>query len=297
MTGRPVASLARRVLGDPVARLAIGVSLALVVIAGVGPGLARYGPTVQVPAGLDQFGSPRPPSRQFLLGTDGLGRDVLSRLLTGARVSLTAAAVAVLISTSIGVSTGLLAGCGTAAVDFVLLRIAEVVMTLPTILLSLLLAALLTGPPGGPVSDHAVTRGLVRTILMTSIVSWGGMMRAVRAQSRQVMTSDFVVAARAVGCTFPRIVVHHVLPNVLPVVVVQVGANAAAIVLLESSLGYLGLGVPPPLPSWGRMIADGQPYLLTAPWLVIPPGVAVVVTVATFTFLSRGLERLSAGQP
>ncbi len=276
-----------------VGALLVGLLSALAVAA---PLLAPYPVEHQFPDGLNDDGMPVGPCRRFLLGTDNLGRDVLSRLLFGARISLTVGVVAVLTATLLGTLVGLVAGYAGGWVDQLLMRFTDAMMAVPALLLALVLAGLLQESReislagiGLPIG-FTLGRGLVSVFIVIGIVSWTGLARVVRAQVLSLKEREFIQAARVIGCSHPRILFRHILPNVLPAIVVLATLSVAGTIGLEAGLSYLGVGVPPPAPSWGTMISDGQPYFTVAPWLVVPPGLAIVAAVLGFNLLGQGLQ-------
>lgn len=281
----------RAVLGNRLAAAGLAIIALLVLVAALADHLTPYAPDAQLDDGLDADGMPLAPCRRFPLGTDSLGRDVLSRALHGTRISLTVGAVAMLTALVIGVLVGLYAGYYGGWVDVVLMRLTDVMLALPAVLLAIALAKLMDGKPilERPVAIK-LERGLLSVCLVIGVVSWTGIARVVRAQVLSFKERAFVEAARAVGCSERRILWRHVLPNVLPAIIVLATMSVAGTILFEAGLGYLGVGVPPPAPSWGNMISDGQAYLLVAPWLVIPPGVAIVLAVLGFNLLGQGLQ-------
>jgi peptide/nickel transport system permease protein len=282
----------RAVLGNRLVVAGLAILALLVAVAAFADLLAPYVPDRQLDDGLDSDGTPRPPCREFLLGTDNLGRDVLSRVLHGTRISLSVGVVAMLTALVIGVVVGLYSGYYGGAVDVVLMRLTDVALALPALLLAIALAGLMNGKvlcKLGTV-EIRLERGLLSVCLVIGVVSWTGIARVVRSQVLSLKERAFVEAARAVGCSDRRILWRHILPNVLPAILVLATMNVAGTILFEAGLGYLGVGVPKPAPSWGSMIADGQPYLLVAPWLVIPPGVAIVVAALGFNLLGQGLQ-------
>jgi ABC-type dipeptide/oligopeptide/nickel transport system permease subunit len=273
--------------------------VALLAIVGVcAPLLAPHNPARQYADGLDASGMPLPPSPRFPLGTDSLGRDVLSRVLYGARISLTVGTVAMLTATLIGTLVGLLAGYYGRVTDTLLMRLTDMAMTIPALLLAIAFAGLMDGrrlhlhPPALPWHwlDLELRRGMVSVLLVIGLVSWTGIARVVRGVVLSLKEREFVEAARAVGCSHGRIIWRHILPNTLPAIIVVAAMSTAGTIALEAGLSYLGIGVPPPAPSWGGMISEGQPYLLVAPWLVLPPGLAVVLAVIGFNLLGQGLQ-------
>jgi ABC-type dipeptide/oligopeptide/nickel transport system permease subunit len=276
----------------------------LVVLAVTAPLLTRIHilrePIHQDQKGLDEDGMPLPPGKTYLLGTDNLGRDVLSRAIHGARVSLSVGVAAMLTATVIGVTVGLLAGYYGGKLDLGLMRFTEMGMTIPAILLAIAFAALMDGktvhlhPAWLPWQslDVQLKRGMVSLFMIIGIVCWPGMVRVIRGQVLALKEREFVTAARALGASNRQVILWHILPNVLPTIIVLTALNTAYTIMLEAGLGYLGIGVPPPAPTWGGMIADGQPYFVAAPHIVIAPGLAIVVTVLAFNLLGQGLQEV-----
>ena len=287
----PAPAAWRTLLGNRLVVAGLAIIALFVLVALLADKLSAHAPDMQLADGLDADGMPLAPSRQFPLGTDNLGRDVLSRVLHGTRISLTVGAVAMLTALVIGVLVGLYAGYYGGWVDAILMRLTDVMLALPALLLAIALAGLMDGKVllGWPV-EIRLERGLLSVCLVIGVVSWTGIARVVRAQVLTLKERSFVEAARAVGCSHRRILWRHILPNVLPAIIVLATMSVAGTILFEAGLGYLGVGVPPPAPSWGNMIADGQPYLLVAPWLVFPPGVAIVVAALGFNLLGQGLQ-------
>ena len=251
-----------------------GVMVALMVLAALAaPWLAPFDPLKAV---APSFGDPTPPGLPFLLGTDELGRDMLSRLLYGARVSLLVAVVATSMTLIIGVAIGITAGYVGGWVDTALMRLTDVVLAFPALLLAIALAALFEP-------------GLGTIFVVIGVVSWTGVARTVRGEVLSLRERDYVTAARALGGSPLRLMLRHVVPNVLPTIIVMGALSTSNTVLLDAGLSYLGLGVPVPTPSWGRMISDSQTYYRLAPWLMMFPGLAIVYGVAAFNFLGYGL--------
>jgi len=237
------------------------------------PWLAPYDPLRAV---AESIGEPLPPGGGFLLGTDELGRDVLSRLLYGARISLLVALAATTITVSIGVAVGVVAGYLGGWVDTLLMRATDVVLSFPALLLAIALAALFEP-------------GLMTIFVVIGLVSWTGVARTVRGEVLGLRERDYVLAARSLGATPGRLMISHVLPNALPTILVMGALSTSNTVLLDAGLSYLGLGVPVPTPSWGRMISDSQTYYRIAPWLMVFPGVTIVFAVTGFNLLGYGL--------
>jgi ABC-type dipeptide/oligopeptide/nickel transport system permease subunit len=239
---------------------------------------------LHIDRGLSALGAPLPPSHAALLGTDHLGRDVWARLLAGAGISLELATLSTLLALSIGLGVGLTAGYAGGAVDSALMRLVDLVLAFPYLLLAILLAALLRE------ADLASSNAPV--VLTIGIVGWTTIARVIRGKALVIARSEHVVAARALGASPLRIVVRHILPNVAGVIVVVAALGFAQNLLAESVLSYLGLGVPPPAPTWGRMLYEGRAYYRTAPWLSIAPGIAIVMAVVAFNLLGDGLRDL-----
>lgn len=257
-------------------------------------------PILQDKNGLDSYGMPLPPGGPYLLGTDNLGRDVLSRIIYGARVSLTVGIAAMLTATCIGLTIGLLSGFYGGKLDMGLMRFTDMNLGIPSILLAVAFAGLMDGKilhlhPAWlhwQFLDVQLKRGMVSVFLIIGLVCWPGMVRVIRAQVLSIKEREFVQASRSMGASDARLIFRHLLPNVLPTVIVLAAMTTANTILLEAGLGYLGIGVPPPAPTWGLMIADGQAYFIAAPLIVIAPGVAIVLTVLAFNLIGQGLQEV-----
>jgi peptide/nickel transport system permease protein len=220
----------------------------------------------------------RPPSSTHLLGTDPFSRDVLSRTLHGARVSLVVGVGAALLAVTLGAGVGLVAGLAGRRTDQALMRGVDVAMALPRILLLLAMLAVWENAPAAAV------------VVLIAATGWFQTSRIVRAAVLSLREADFVVAARALGAPATGIVRRHLLPHVAAPVIVSASLDVGNIILLEAGLSYLGLGVRPPTPTWGNMIMDGKDVLLTAPWVALAPGLALVVTVVAFNLAADGLR-------
>lgn len=230
------------------------------------------------PSNLDLLHRLAGPSREHWLGTDELGRDILSRIIFGARLSLTVAVSVVSLSLSLGIVLGGIAGYYGSWLDVAINTfLMNAFLALPGILLAIAFVAFL-----GP--------GMLNLILALSIGGWVGYARLVRAQVLAVREREFVEAARALGASDLRIFVRHVLPNILQPLTVQAAIGMAGAVLAEATLSFLGLGVPPPAASWGSMLNDARPFLFSAPHLVIFPAIAVMLCVLCFNFLGDALR-------
>ena len=217
-----------------------------------------------------------PPSAEHLLGTDEGGRDVLTRLLYGARVSLLIGVVPALLSLALGSALGVLAGYRGGLTDAIIMRLADVTLAFPSMLLAMVIMYSLGG-------------GIVDVFLTLTLVNWANVARVVRAQTLQLKSSEYVEAAQVIGVSRATVMRRHILPNCLSTMLVLFTLNVPASILTESSLSFLGLGVQPPNASWGLMINVGRQYLYTAPWLCFAPGAAIMLIVLAFNFLGNGL--------
>jgi peptide/nickel transport system permease protein len=249
------------------------------IVAIFAPLIAPYDPREQSSANSSQSVQDRlKPSSNHLLGTDDLGRDVLSRVIHGARISMRVGVTVVLISALIGIVIGSVSGYYGGWIDrFFSGFLFNVFLAFPGILLAIAMVAFL-----GP--------GLNNLILALSVIGWVGYARLIRGQVLKVREYDFVTAARALGGNDIRILLRHILPNAIQPLIVQASLGMAGAVLSEASLSFLGLGVPPPAPSWGSMLNDARNFLRVAPHLLIVPGLAVMLTVMAFNFVGDGLR-------
>ncbi|HWN57898.1 MAG TPA: ABC transporter permease [Methylomirabilota bacterium] len=247
----------------------------LVIVAIFAPWLAPHDPTIVV---APTFGDPGTPSLAFPLGTDELGRDVLSRIIFGARISLTVGVAAMAVTMTIGVAIGLCAGFFGGAVDFLLMRFTDVMLSLPALLLAMAFVAVLRP-------------SLLTILLVIGLVSWTQIARVVRAETLTMSSRDFVIGALALGAPPRRLIARHIFPNVLPIIIVMAALGTSGTLLLDAALSFLGLGVPPPTPSWGRMIEEATIYFRTAPWLATFPGLAIFYAVLSFNLLGYGFLR------
>jgi peptide/nickel transport system permease protein len=249
----------------------------LVVCAVFAPLIAPYDPNFQHRLGLSEVGEPLGPGRDFKLGTDALGRDELSRLAYGARVSLAVGIGAGLLASLIGLIVGGVAGVAGGWVQTLLMRAMDVVLSFPILLLAIALLA--------------VTETRLSTILLIIGISFGAYLaRIVFNQTVSLKEREFVLAARTAGVGSGRILLRHILPHVMPSVIVYGTLSVATAILLEAALSYVGIGIQPPDASWGNMVSEGQSYLLSAPWLVAFAGGAVVLAMIGFSLLGDGLR-------
>jgi len=266
--------------------------LLLALVAAAAPFLSRhligFGPyDPVVPAGVVP---PTPPDGRHLLGTDALGRDLLARIVHGARISLTVGILSEAVALLLGLAIGSAAGYFGGKVDGALMRLADVFFSLPAPLLALAVIAAFPDPETLPGLRSLPEPSLVLVFLVLGLIGWAGIARLVRAQILVVRELEYSSAARALGAGNLRVVLRHLLPNALSPVVVAATLGIAGNILAESWLSFLGLGARPPLPSWGTMITEGQTYLTTRPWVCVYPGLALLVTVLGFNLLGDGLR-------
>jgi peptide/nickel transport system permease protein len=270
-----VGSFGTRLLRDTRARVAAVVLLVVLVTALCAPLLAPYDPTVQ----LDIVRlAARPPSLAHPFGTDTFSRDVLSRMIYGARISLAIAFVAVTLSMTFGILIGAVAGFAGGAIDALLMRIVDAALSIPRLLLLIVVVAL-----WGDVGVPALT-------LLLAGTGWFGVSRLVRAETLAVRDRDFVIAARALGTAPTRILTRHVLPNVVAPGLVAAALAIGNVILLEAGLSYLGIGVRPPTASWGGVIQEGAERVSDLWWLTLFPGLAILVTVFACNALGDALR-------
>jgi len=246
-------------------------TVSLIVLAIAAPLLAPFDPDVQ-----DTGRRLEAPSREHPLGLDDLGRDVLSRILFGARVSLRVGFSVVILGSLIGVTLGSIAGYFGGWADLIVMRICDILLAFPGILLAIALVAVL-----GP--------SLNNVIIALAIINWVGYARLVRGQVLKVREMEYVTAAKALGARSPRVILRHVLPNVINPIIVMATLGLAGVILAEAALSFLGLGVQPPTPSWGKMLDSGRRYLGVANHLAIFPGAAIMLAVMGLNFLGDGL--------
>jgi peptide/nickel transport system permease protein len=262
----------RRLKRRPAAMVALAIVAMIVLAAILAPLMAPYDPTQQSWTAVRQ-----PPSAAHWFGTDEVGRDVFSRVLYGARASLSAGVVSIFIAVMLGVPLGLLAGYVGGWTDAFMSRLTDAMLAIPFLILAIALAAFL----GPSLTNAMIAIGISATPIF---------IRLTRGQVLAVKAEDYVEAARAVGNPHLRIALRHILPNVMPPLLVQVTLTIAAAVIAEASLSFLGLGQQPPMPSWGSMLNSAQRFLSNAPWMAIYPGIAIFITVLSFNVLGDGLR-------
>ena len=217
------------------------------------------------------------PSAEHLLGTDEAGRDILTRLLYGSRVSLMTGVVPTLMSMAFGAMMGVVSGYYGGMVDALIMRIADIMLAFPSMLLAMVIIYMLGD-------------GLINVFLTLALVNWASVARIVRAQALQLRQTEFVEAARVMGVSRVRILFRHLYSNCLPTLIVLFTLNVPSAILTESSLSFLGLGIQPPNASWGLMVNEGRQYLYNAPWVSLVPSAAIMMIVLAFNFLGDGLR-------
>jgi peptide/nickel transport system permease protein len=254
--------------------------LGLILTAVFAPLIAPYDPTLGslgdrlTPPAWQEGGS-----SAHLLGTDKLGRDTLSRLIYGARTSLAVAVVAIVVAGSMGSLLGIAAGYLGGWVDVIIMRVVDVAFAFPTILLAMVLAVVFAA-------------SFSNIILVISLVLWAEYARMARGETLKVKEMDFVALAKVAGVSELKTMLRHILPNVASSLIVLATLQVGIVIIMESSLSFLGVGIPPPTPDWGSMIAEGRSYIVSAWWLSVVPGVAIVITVLSFNLLGDTLTEL-----
>lgn len=240
--------------------------------AALAPVIAPYGEN-----DMDLMNRLAPPSREHLLGMDEGGRDILTRLLYGSRVSLLIGVIPTILSMILGAAMGMTAGFYGGRTDTLIMRIADVMLAFPSILLAMVIMYTLGG-------------GIGNVVLTLTLVNWAEVSRVIRAETLRLKNFEYVEAARSIGVSRGKIILRHILPNCLPTLIVLFTLNVPVAIMTESSLSFLGLGVQPPFASWGRMVNMGRQYLYSAPWVCFAPGAAIMLCVLAFHFLGDGLR-------
>lgn len=277
MPAKPRAGLWRRLLKRPLALLGLGIIALVLAGAILAPWLTGYDPNEQMFDGLTLEGAPLPPGAQFWLGTDLLGRDLLTRLLFGARTSLiigiVANGVALLIGTLVGITAGYFRGW----IGSALMRFTDLMMAFPALLLAICLAAVLQP-------------SLWIVAMVIALVNWVQTARVIYTETSSLSEREFIDAERTIGASSPRILFRHILPHLLPTIIVWGTLGISTTVLLEATLSYLGIGVQPPTASWGNIIFENQTYFQAAPWLVFFPGAAILALALAFNLVGDALR-------
>jgi peptide/nickel transport system permease protein len=271
--------IASELVRRPSTCLALLVIGTVVLAAILAPWLAPFSPDAQPFDGLSTEGAPLPPGSEYWLGTDTLGRDLLSRLLFGARTSLVIGVVANGVAVLIGMIVGVVAGYLGGLVGNVVMRFTDLMMAFPALLLAIVLAALLRP-------------SLWIVALVIALVNWVQVARIVFTETRALAERDFILAERSLGAGNTRILVRHIAPHLLPTAIVWGTLGIATTVLIEATLSFLGVGVQPPQPSWGNIIYESQSYFQSAPWLVFIPGAIILATALSFNLVGDALRDL-----
>lgn len=257
----------------------VGLAIIVLVVAGAvfAPWLAPYDPNDQMFDGLTLEGAPMPPGGQFLMGTDLLGRDLFSRLLYGAQTSLIIGVVANGLALVIGTLVGITAGFFRGWAGGVLMRFTDLMMAFPALLLAICLAAIFQP-------------SLWIVALVIALVNWVQTARVIYTETSSLATRDFIAAERTLGASTSRILFRHILPHLLPTIIVWGTLGISTTVLLEATLSFLGIGVQPPTASWGNIIFENQTYFQSAPWLVFIPGAAIILLALAFNLVGDALR-------
>ncbi|ABF44629.1 MULTISPECIES: ABC transporter permease [Deinococcus] len=279
----------RRLLRHRAAMVSLGVIVLLVLMAIFAPLLAPYDPNAQNLSGIYA-----PPSAQHLLGQDDLGRDLLSRVIYGSRVSLMVGFSVAVISILIGTLLGLLAGFFGGLTDSLISRFIEFMLSLPTLPLLLVISGLLVSTDAPLVvnlrSALGASASVIIIITIFSLLGWMGTARLVRGEVLRLKNLEYVDAARALGANNNRIMWRHLVPNLFAVIIVQATLDVGTAILSEAALSFLGFGIQPPVSTWGNMLSNAQEVVLQYPWIPLYPGLAILITVLAFNFLGDGLR-------
>jgi peptide/nickel transport system permease protein len=267
----------KRFRRDRLATIGLVVIVVFIAAAIAAPYVAPYDPTEQFFDGLTLEGSPLPPDWRFWFGTDTNGRDQFSRLLYGARTSLLIGILANGIAVAVGTTLGLVAGYVRGLAGAAIMRLTDLMMAFPPLLLAIALSAILKP-------------GLGIVILVIALVNWVQIARVIYTETVALSEREYIEAARALGAGPARILLRHLLPHLVPTVIVYATLGIATTVLLEAMLSFLGRGVQPPTPAWGMMIFESQSYFLNAPWLVFIPGAAILILALAFNLVGDGLR-------
>ena len=262
---------------DKAALFGATIIVIVVTAALLAPWVTPHDPYEQFFDGLTMEGAPLPPSERFWLGTDLLGRDVFTRLVYGARTSLIIGIVANAVAVLIGTVLGTIAGYAGGWTSTVIMRFTDLMMAFPALLLAIALAAILKP-------------SLWIVAMVIALVNWVQTARVMYTQTRTLAELEFIEAARALGAAWPRILLVHIVPHLMPHILVWGTLGISVTVLLEATLSFLGIGVQPPTPSWGGIIFESQSYFLSAPWLVVFPGVSILLLALSFNLVGDGLR-------
>lgn len=262
----------RALAANPLAMVGLGVVVALLLVAALAPALATHSPIAQ-----DLTGRLQPPSAAHWFGTDELGRDIYSRIVHGARITLTIVILVVILVAPVGLLVGTVAGYVGGWVDAVLMRVTDIFLAFPRLILALAFVAAL-----GP--------GIENAVIAIALTAWPPYARIARAETLTLRASDFISAARLQGASTARIVARYIMPLCVPSVIVRVTLDMAGIILTAAGLGFLGLGAQPPSPEWGAMISTGRKFILDQWWVATVPGIAIFIVSLGFNLLGDGLR-------
>jgi ABC-type dipeptide/oligopeptide/nickel transport system permease subunit len=262
----------RRLRRNKLAMLGLSIVIILILIAIFAPLIAPYDPIARVKAD-----SSLSPGKEYFFGTDLLGRDIFSRVIYGSRISIEVGIVAVGISVIIGLFFGALSGYFGGVSDTVIMRMADIFFAFPYILGAIVIMTVL-----GP--------GIVNIFIAIGILGWASFARIFRGSILSVKNKEYIEAARALGASNYRIITKHIFPNSMAPIIVFATMNVGVAIIVEAALSFLGLGVQPPTPSWGKMLAESLDYIDIAPWMMLFPGLAIVITVLGFVLLGDGLR-------
>ena len=257
---------------NPLAAVSAIVILIFILMAIFAPVIAPYGETEQ-----DLINRLQDPSLTHLLGTDELGRDLLSRMLYGSRLSIAIGILPSLISLVIGVIAGLVAGYFGGWIDYVIMRIADVMLSVPSLLLAMVVM-------------YTLGTSTINLFVALTMTGWSSVARVVRSHTLSIKESEYVEAARSIGVSKWKIMFRHIFPNCIPSLIVLFTLNVPSAILSESSLSFLGIGIKVPFASWGLIVNQGRQFLFTQPWLCLAPCVAIMIIVLAFNFLGDGLR-------
>ncbi len=280
-TEKPWQGFMRRFAQRRLAVFGLVLVVLMVSLAIFAPYLAPHNPTTEFPNGLSAVGAPLPPQwsfKGFFLGTDNLGRDELSQLLYGARISMQVGVMGTLITLIIGTIVGIVAGYAGGWLDNVLMRFTDIMLAFPFILFVILLDSVIPNPSVATVYS------------VIGVLGWAGVARIARSATLSIAKNEYVTAARSIGGGLPRILLRHVLPNAFSPILVYGTLQIANYILLESALSFLGAGVPDPIPSWGKMLNVGFKFFLVDPTLVVWPGIMLVFATLGFNLVGDGLN-------
>lgn len=262
----------KRLVKNKLAMLGLSIVILLILIAIFAPLLAPYDPIIRI-----KEESLAGPSSAHLFGTDILGRDILSRVIYGSRVSIEVGIIAVGISVILGLTMGALSGYFGSVPDIVIMRIADIFFAFPYILGAIAIMTVL-----GP--------GIVNIFIAIGILGWASFARIFRGSILSIKNKEYIEAARALGASNFRIITKHIFPNAFAPIIVYATMNVGTAIIVEAALSFLGIGVQPPTPAWGKMLAESLDYIDTAPWMMIFPGFAILITVLGFVLLGDGMR-------